>query len=100
MRELRNVVLRAAAVVVAPPIGPDDLLLVDLASPRPAPLPAASAPVAAGEGSDAGDGEDGGKDELVAVLDASGWNIARTATSLGVSRMTLYRRLRKLGITR
>jgi transcriptional regulator of acetoin/glycerol metabolism len=36
----------------------------------------------------------------VAALDAGGWNIARTATSLGVSRMTLYRRLRKFGITR
>jgi transcriptional regulator of acetoin/glycerol metabolism len=40
------------------------------------------------------------RDELVEALDRCGWNIARCATSLGVSRMTLYRRLRKHGITR
>ncbi len=97
VRELRNVVLRAAAVVALPPIQPRDLLLADLGPPRPAPAPAeAAVPSAAAET----EGEDGPRDELLAVLDASGWNIARTATSLGISRMTLYRRLRRLGISR
>jgi sigma-54 dependent transcriptional regulator, acetoin dehydrogenase operon transcriptional activator AcoR len=95
VRELRNVVLRAAAVVAAPPIGPQDLLLVDLI-----PAQAVAPPRGAGARPDADGGEEAGREELVAVLDASDWNIARTATSLGVSRMTLYRRLRKLGITR
>jgi sigma-54 dependent transcriptional regulator, acetoin dehydrogenase operon transcriptional activator AcoR len=95
VRELRNVVLRAAAVVATPPIGPRDLLLADLATPRPA-----SPPAEVDDRPEPGEGEDGPRDELLAVLDASGWNIARTATTLGISRMTLYRRLRRLGITR
>jgi transcriptional regulator of acetoin/glycerol metabolism len=41
-----------------------------------------------------------GREELVAALEACAWNIARTATTLGISRMTLYRRLRRFGITR
>jgi transcriptional regulator of acetoin/glycerol metabolism len=70
------------------------------------PPPAAPAAAPAGEGdrsgepSGAGEAEGPGRDELVAALDACRWNIARTATTLGVSRMTLYRRLRRFGITR
>lgn len=37
---------------------------------------------------------------LVQALDAVGWNFARAAQRLGISRMTLYRRLSKLGIAR
>jgi sigma-54 dependent transcriptional regulator, acetoin dehydrogenase operon transcriptional activator AcoR len=123
VRELKNVVMRAAAVVVTPPIQPTDLLLVDLggaaAKERPGscalrcqPDPALpcqqgmgakcdpAAPARRGEPIEAPEADGPGRDRLVEVLDASGWNIARTATSLGVSRMTLYRRLRKYGITR
>ena len=110
VRELRNVILRAAAVVATPAIQPADLLLVDLcdapaapiaaAPPRTAPPPAPAERRAEVPGAPAADADGAGREELLAVLDASGWNIARTATSLGISRMTLYRRLRKLGITR
>jgi transcriptional regulator of acetoin/glycerol metabolism len=101
VRELRNVIMRAAAVASSARIGPADLRLGPVrpgATPaRPAaPPPAVERPpeplAAEGEGPE--------REELVAALDASGWNIARTAASLGVSRMTLYRRLRKFGITR
>jgi transcriptional regulator of acetoin/glycerol metabolism len=64
------------------------------AAPRPADPSAAPYPAAVEEGAEPE------RDELVAALDRCGWNIARTATSLGVSRMTLYRRLRRFGITR
>lgn len=43
---------------------------------------------------------DAEREALLVALDASGWNIARTAEQLGVSRMTLYRRLHRLGISR
>jgi transcriptional regulator of acetoin/glycerol metabolism len=111
VRELRNVLMRAAAVAATRTIEPGDLMLVELRPPagppgaypkwQPAPVPA-PAPPGALEGLDAagGEAEGPGRDELVAALDACGWNIARTATTLKVSRMTLYRRLRKFGITR
>jgi transcriptional regulator of acetoin/glycerol metabolism len=37
---------------------------------------------------------------LLTALEASGWNFARAAQQLCISRMTLYRRLHKLGIAR
>jgi transcriptional regulator with PAS, ATPase and Fis domain len=97
VRELRNVILRAGAVATSSRIQRGDLNLTPLAPPA-RPLEdraAAGAPAAS-----AGEGAEPERDELVATLERCRWNIARTATSLGVSRMTLYRRLRKLGITR
>jgi transcriptional regulator of acetoin/glycerol metabolism len=40
------------------------------------------------------------RDALLAALDAASWNVARAAEQLGVSRMTLYRRLQRHGISR
>jgi len=106
VRELRNVLLRASAVAATSIIEPSDLMLVELRTPPPASPASAqprghAAPVPAAAGEPPGEAEGGpGRDELVAALDACGWNIARTATTLGVSRMTLYRRLRRFGITR
>ena len=40
------------------------------------------------------------REALVGALDAMDWNFARAAQRLGISRMTLYRRLSKLGIAR
>jgi DNA-binding NtrC family response regulator len=119
VRELRNVMMRAVAVAPAAVIEPAHLKLSQLhrggGAPAPppsgkpheaataaAPSPPRIPPSAPEARDDAGAGEaDGpGRDELVSALDACGWNIARTATTLGVSRMTLYRRLRKFGITR
>jgi transcriptional regulator of acetoin/glycerol metabolism len=100
VRELRNVILRAAAVAASARIEARDLTLVALrpppaAEPEPGGGGAGWHPAAA-----AGEGGERERDELVQALDRCGWNIARTATSLGVSRMTLYRRLRRFGITR
>jgi transcriptional regulator with GAF, ATPase, and Fis domain len=121
VRELKNVVLRAAAVAAGSEIGPGDLLLVELGAPGQGRGRDGAEPVIPALSPRSGDrvspgaeraevprplepeppeAEGPGRDELLAALDASGWNIARTATSLGVSRMTLYRRLRRLGITR
>jgi transcriptional regulator with PAS, ATPase and Fis domain len=98
VRELRNVILRAAAVAASARIEAADLTLVHLGGPAAASQGAASqgAPAWAPQG----EGGESERDDLVSALDRCGWNIARTATSLGVSRMTLYRRLRRHGITR
>jgi transcriptional regulator of acetoin/glycerol metabolism len=97
VRELRNVVLRAAMMAPGERVEPRDLAYETVVPPAPR----APAPPPPWEGPEE-DGEAGAddRDELVAALDACGWNIARTATTLGVSRMTLYRRLRRFGITR
>jgi transcriptional regulator of acetoin/glycerol metabolism len=92
VRELRNVVLRAAAVAAAPRIEGTDLTLVRFGGP--------AAPAAAAGAAPALEGAESQRNEVVAALDRCGWNIARTATSLGVSRMTLYRWLRRYDITR
>jgi transcriptional regulator of acetoin/glycerol metabolism len=100
VRELRNVVLRAAMVATGSAVQPGDLTFEEVGATPPArPTPP---PVAEGEPwEEPEEGEGGaGRDELVAALEACGWNIARTAATLGVSRMTLYRRLRRFGITR
>jgi transcriptional regulator of acetoin/glycerol metabolism len=101
VRELKNVIMRAAAVVSGSWIGPADLRLAPVRGiAAPARVDAAPPPVERPPEPPAPEGEGPERDELVAALDACRWNIARTATSLGVSRQTLYRRLRKFGITR
>ena len=35
---------------------------------------------------------------IVQVLERNGWNLARAAAELGVSRMTLYKKLHKYGL--
>jgi transcriptional regulator of acetoin/glycerol metabolism len=97
VRELRNVILRAAAVAASARIEAGDLTLVELRPQATRSLDPASP---AWQGAPPAEGGEGERDELVAALDRCGWNIARTATTLGVSRMTLYRRLRRFGITR
>lgn len=44
--------------------------------------------------------EDLERQRLVLVLDASEWNIAQAARVLGVTRRTVYERLRRLGLKR
>ena len=90
IRELRNIVLRSAATAAKSVIGPADL-----------PPEVRAAPVA-GRGPAPGRGEAGELDRetLIAALQASEWNVARTAHDLKVSRMTLYRWLRKFHIDR
>lgn len=40
------------------------------------------------------------REQLVALLERHRWNVARVARALGRSRMTVYNRLRRLGIER
>jgi transcriptional regulator of acetoin/glycerol metabolism len=102
VRELRNVVLRSAATAPGTVIGvadlPDEVKGTEEAAPRapvvaagrpaaPCPPPAAAAP-------------DPDREALLRTLEASSWNVARAAQTLQVSRMTLYRWLRKYGIER
>jgi sigma-54 dependent transcriptional regulator, acetoin dehydrogenase operon transcriptional activator AcoR len=94
VRELRNVMLRATATAAGPWIAAVDLQL-EPAAPEPPLLTAAIA-----GGTLRGAILESERDALLAALEASAWNVARTAERLGVSRMTLYRRLHKHGISR
>jgi transcriptional regulator of acetoin/glycerol metabolism len=94
VRELKNVILRAAATAPNPEITARDLL-VDPQAPRPAadrPRPEVrkfKETVLLTE-----------RSALLEALEACGWNYARTARHLGISRMTLYRMLGKCNISR
>ncbi len=90
VRELKNVILRAAANASGPQITARDLVL--------APVDAPFVPE-----SDNGVPERSPeleRVELMTALDSCAWNFRRTAHQLGISRMTLYRWLRKYGISR
>jgi transcriptional regulator of acetoin/glycerol metabolism len=43
---------------------------------------------------------DGAEEDLEALLDACGWNMAQAARRLGVNRSTILRRIRKAGLSR
>jgi sigma-54 dependent transcriptional regulator, acetoin dehydrogenase operon transcriptional activator AcoR len=93
VRELRNVVLRAVAVALRPQIGARDLFL-------------GRAPGEGQTGAELGRAESREtgleleRGALITALDSCTWNFRRTAHQLGISRMTLYRWIRKYGITR
>jgi transcriptional regulator of acetoin/glycerol metabolism len=44
--------------------------------------------------------QDAERQALIEVLQAKHWHLTRVAEHLGISRNTLYRKLRKHGITR
>nr|WP_298140574.1 sigma-54-dependent Fis family transcriptional regulator [uncultured Pseudomonas sp.] len=91
VRQLRNVLRTLAALC--------DNSLIRFAD-LPAPIrhaPAALAPAAAVKPDQLGDAE---RTALLAVLDAQHWHMSRAAEQLGISRNTLYRKLRKHAIAR
>ncbi len=94
VRELKNVILRAAAVAPGDLVTAGDLLIEGQPGLRD---------------EDRGSGQGGTlrgaklESERLQVLDAlaaCGWNVAQAAKRLEVSRMTLYRLMRKHGIER
>ena len=87
VRQLRNVLRTVVALCDNSRVGVADLPAV-VRQAAPAPLPA-QAPLDEAE-----------RATLLAVLDQHRWHMTRVAQQLGVSRNTLYRKLRKHGIAR
>jgi transcriptional regulator of acetoin/glycerol metabolism len=92
VRELRTVVLRAAATAPGLRVDAESLGLPGAARPEAGTRPAEAPLRRAVQASE--------RAALLAALDAAGWNVVRAAQQLGVSRMTLYRRLQRHGISR
>jgi transcriptional regulator with PAS, ATPase and Fis domain len=92
VRELRNVILRAAATASSTRLGPADLQLQDDdAGPRT---------VAGRTGTLAAKVSGASREVLLEVLGDCAWNFSRAAARLGISRMTLYRRVAQHEIVR
>ena len=91
VRELRNVLVRARTLCRDNSIGVADLPPEVLRQNAAAP-PASGRLEAVVKTSEA--------QAILSALDAHRWNVVRTASALGVSRASLYEKMRKLGIHR
>ncbi|HYB72918.1 MAG TPA: sigma-54 dependent transcriptional regulator [Candidatus Sulfotelmatobacter sp.] len=100
VRELRNLMERMVIMVPANRIEPRDL--EPSLAPRPGEGPGADAAAQALPGLEAVTLKDGRarfeRAFLLRHLEASGWNITRTAERLGIERSNLHRKLRAYGI--
>jgi transcriptional regulator with PAS, ATPase and Fis domain len=83
VRELENVIERSVVIGKKRKITPADLPFQDVRIPRK--------PIA-------GSLEKVEKDHISEMLRACGWNIARTASLLGINRTTLYKKIKKYGL--
>ena len=86
LRELQHLARYAIAVDTDGCIDVDDLPPVGLAD--------------GAAGHAAGHAPGAAPDPLLQALERSGWNVARAAASLGISRATMHRRMRARGIAR
>ncbi|WP_428032130.1 sigma-54-dependent Fis family transcriptional regulator [Ancylobacter sp.] len=105
LRELYLVVSRAASLAEGKRIEPHDLLLPDVPVPEAPQRAGAAAPSLPGAGERRVSGVRARVDaaERAAILDmieTCGGDVAAAAQALGLSRATLYRRLKAHGITR
>ena len=88
IRELRNVLEHAALMGAGPVLEPADLADA-LRSPRPA-----------ASGSRTLTLDEAERRHVAAVLQQEGWAVQRAADALGISRTSLYERIRKYGLSR
>ena len=89
VRELENTILRASLVATGPHIAPSDLTDKILKGAAPTAV-----------SSDELSLEANAQALMRAALDATDWNIDEAADKLGISRATLYRRIKRMGVTR
>jgi transcriptional regulator of acetoin/glycerol metabolism len=94
VRELKNAVMRASATAPQALIRARDLLLTG----NKATTSEASNQAANTSGQETSRSFD--RDELLAAISACDWNLAQAARQLGISRMTLYRWIKKHAISR
>ena len=83
LRELKNVLEYASSMCPQGEIGLDDLPTL-----RPLVAPMAKQPATTTAHAS----------ELLAALRAAHWNVSAVARNMGLSRMTLYRRMKRAGI--
>jgi len=102
VRELKNVIERAVVLCRSTEIGPDDLLLSNLATAGD------TSPTDVERAHGDGDGEeqfapcslsDVEKEHILATLQHTGWNKSRAAHILGIERSTLDRKIRRYDLT-
>jgi DNA-binding NtrC family response regulator len=101
-RELENALEYAVAVCRGQTIHRHDLPqeVQDDSSPASIAAQAASSATGAAASSTAPPaGADSDRERIRTALDAHRWNRAKTAQALGLSRTTLWRRMRELGLT-
>jgi DNA-binding NtrC family response regulator len=89
VRELRNVLEHAALLGAGPILEPGDFADL-LQAPRPADAPAGPALTL----------DEAERQHVARVLQQEGWAVQRAADVLGISRTSLYERIRKFGLAR
>jgi DNA-binding NtrC family response regulator len=105
VRELENAIEYASTVARGQTLQPEDLPLEVLgraAQPAPAPLPSRAAPAASPSRQPGGRdrGAPPAREAVAAALAAHRWRVAETSAALQVSRTTLGRWMRELGLER
>ena len=94
LRELRNALDYATSVCPQGPIGPDDLPELRAVAAPPGLSPAESA----GPGGEATAPAERCDPALEQALRDAQWNVSAVARTLGLSRMTMYRRMKRAGL--
>jgi transcriptional regulator with GAF, ATPase, and Fis domain len=94
VRELENVIMRAMVMAGGGPIGPEHLSEVDLLSDAPPDSSHPPSPDDSGELYALRTLDDVQREHIMSVLRAQRGNIKATAQILGISRTTLYKKIR------
>jgi transcriptional regulator with GAF, ATPase, and Fis domain len=102
VRELENALEYAVTVARGQTVQPEDLPpeVVGLTGRPTRPVSVAASAVAAAPPEERGRAAGPDRAELVVALETHRWRVAETAAGLGVSRTTLWRRMRELGLNR